>query len=316
MKTTTRFVVASLAVLPSAAVFACASCGCSLSADWESQGLASGPGLRFDLRYDYLNQNQVRSGTAKVGTWPLDPHEQELFTKNQYFTAALDYSMNSNWGINLQLPYVVRSHASNGFNYDGSDAGSSKTSSLGDVKIMARYQGFAEEHNAGLQFGVKLPTGSYTQNFSGGAIAGQALDRGLQPGTGSTDLLLGAFQFASVSQNWDYFTQAVAQLPLNSRAGYKPGQSLNANLGFRYLGFDTLVPQLQINARASRKDSGDNASPDDSGGRTVYLSPGVSFPLTDKMKGYAFLQLPIYQNLNGYQLAPKYTVSVGTRFEF
>lgn len=316
MKSPIRLVLAAMLTLPSAAAFACASCGCSLSSDWDSQGLSSGPDLRFDLRYDYLNQNQVRSGTGKVGLWPVDDHEQELYTKNQYLTASLDYSASPNWGVNIQLPYIDRSHATNGFAFDGSDAGTSRAHSLGDVKVIARYTGLSDEKNLGIQFGVKLPTGSHTQNFSGAAIAGDPLDRGLQPGTGTTDAILGVFKFASLSQNWDYFAQATAQLPLNNRDDYKPGRALNVNVGFRYLGLGSVVPQLQVNGRVSGKDSGANASPDDSGGKTIYLSPGTSFVITDKAKLYAFLQLPIYQNLNGYQLAPKYTVSVGTRFEF
>lgn len=270
----------------------------------------------MDLRYDYLNQNEVRSGTGKVGAWPVAGHEQEQFTENNYLTVGLDYSWNSNWGINLQIPYIDRAHGTNGTAYDGTDAGTSHTQSLGDVKIIGRYAGFSDDHSFGIQFGVKLPTGSYTQTFSGGAIAGAPLDRGLQPGTGTTDLILGAFKFGSISQNWDYFMQATVQMPTNSRDDYKPGNATNVNVGFRYLGFDKIVPQIQLNSRVSEKDSGANASPDDSGGATVYLSPGVTFPVNEKMKVYGFLQLPIYQNLNGYQLAPKYTVSIGTRFEF
>ena len=275
--------------------------------------MSSGPGLRFDLRYDYLNQNQVRSGTGKVSNWPLDGHEQEVSTANKYFTASVDYSWNSNWGVNLQLPYIDRTHVTN---LDGTGTGTSHSQSLGDVKVIGRYTGFSDAHDSGVQFGVKLPTGSYTESFSGGDVAGQALDRGLQPGTGTTDLILGAFTFGAVSQNWDYFAQAMAQLPTNSRDDYKPGNSLNVNVGFRYLGLDTLVPQIQFNGRVSAKDSGANASPDDSGGTTVYFSPGVTFTVTEKMKVYGFIQVPVYQNLNGYQLAPKYTVSVGTHFEF
>ena len=67
--------------------------------------MSAEPGLRFDLRYDYLNQNEVRSGTGKVNNWPLVGHEQEVSTGNRYFTAAIDYSWNANWGVNLQLPY-------------------------------------------------------------------------------------------------------------------------------------------------------------------------------------------------------------------
>jgi hypothetical protein len=71
-----------------------------------------------------------------------------------------------------------------------------------------------------------------------------------------------------------------AQLPFNSRDDYKPGKSLNVNVGFRYMGLENIVPQIQVNARVSGRDSGANASPYDSGRRTVYLSPGVSFAVS------------------------------------
>ncbi|MEX8497735.1 TonB-dependent receptor [Leptothrix ochracea] len=316
MKKQAHILLAATAVFYSGFTFACASCGCSLSSDWESQGLSSGRGLRFDLRYDYLNQNQVRSGTGTVANWPVAGHEQETYTKNDYVTAGIDYSWNDTWGISVQLPYIDRSHGTNGFAYDGTDAGTSHSSSLGDIKIMGRYAGFSADHSVGFQFGLKLPTGSYTENFSGGPIAGNPLDRGLQPGTGTTDAILGVYKFASISQNWDYFSQATAQIPLNSQADYKPGQAINVNLGYRFLGLENITPQIQINARVSAKDSGLNASPDDSGGQTVYLSPGLTFPLTEKIKGYTFIQVPIYQNLNGYQLAPTSTASIGLRAGF
>ena len=47
-------------------VLACASCGCSLNADWGTQGLSTQAGWSLDLRYDYLNQNQLWSGTNKI----------------------------------------------------------------------------------------------------------------------------------------------------------------------------------------------------------------------------------------------------------
>lgn len=183
------------------AALACASCGCSLSSDWASQGLSSEPGLRFDLRLDAINQDQVRSGTGAVGAWPVAGHEQELYTRNRYLTGTVDYSTGTNWGVTVQVPVVQRSHATNGFNFDGSDAGTADSTKLGDVKVIGRYQGLNDEHNLGVQLGLKLPTGSHTETFTGGPIAGQPLDRGLQPGTGTTDLLVGAYHFAPISQN-------------------------------------------------------------------------------------------------------------------
>lgn len=108
----------------------------------------------------------------------------------------------------------------------------------------------------------------------------------------------------------------MAQVSLNSRDDYRPGNALNLNVGWRYLGFEKVVPQVQFNARAAAKDSGANAAPDDSGGRTLYLSPGVTFEAAEKTHIYAFLQVPVYQNLNGYQLAPRVTASVGVTFAY
>ncbi|MFC5519895.1 hypothetical protein [Polaromonas jejuensis] len=316
MKKQTQCLLAFLAVLPSTAVFACASDGCSLSSDVDVEWLSSSNGFRFDLRYDYLNQNQIRSGTGTPAVFPVDGHEQELYTKSQTVTAGFDYRWNAYWSVNVQVPYLDRAHGTNGFAFDGTDAGTSHTKSIGDIKVIGSYMGLSDEHNLGVQFGLKLPTGSYTQNFDGGPIAGQPLDRGLQPGTGTTDAIVGAFRFSPLSQNWNYFTQAIVQIPLNSRADYKPGKALNLNAGLRYLGFDKVVPQVQLNVKFLGKDSGANAAPDDSGGTTVYLSPGFTAPLTEKVKVYGSVQLPIYRKLNGFQLAAKYIFSVGTRVEF
>ena len=311
MKSLKKLAIGMLAGLNLNQAMACASCGCSLSTDWQGQGMTTSQGLHLDLRYDLVNQNEMRSGTGTAAT--TSATEQELYTRNHYTTVGIDYNWSETWGIQLQLPVIDREHATNG--EDGSTWSASHTQSLGDIKVVMRYAGL-ENDSLGLQFGLKLPTGSFTQKFAEGDAAGTQLDRGLQPGSGTTDAILGVYKSGSLSQNWDYFSQAMVQLPLNSRDDYKPGNALNLNLGFRYMGLESVTPQLQLNARVSAKDSGSQATPDDSGGQTLYLSPGVSVPVNDKLKLYGFVQLPLYQNLNGYQLAPTYTASVGLQLAF
>jgi hypothetical protein len=53
---------------------------------------------------------------------------------------------------------------------------------------------------------------------------------------------------------------------------------------------------------------------DNSGATLVYLSPGVNVKLTPKTSAYAYLQVPIYQRVNGLQIEARYFVSVGLRF--
>ena len=66
MKKPTRLLLALIGALPSSAVFACASCGCSINSDWSAQGLSPIAGWSADLRYDYLNQNKLWKGTSSI----------------------------------------------------------------------------------------------------------------------------------------------------------------------------------------------------------------------------------------------------------
>ena len=85
----------------------------------------------------------------------------------------LDYAHDRDWGINIQLPYIVRSHTTVAEGV--TDVSSSHSNSLGDVRVLGRYQGFP----VGIQLGLKLATGSHDVNFNGGPQAGSLLDRGL-----------------------------------------------------------------------------------------------------------------------------------------
>jgi len=312
-----RYALLVTAALAAAAAtspaLACSSCGCTLSSDWSSQGIApSGEGFRFDFRFDYFNQDQLRSGTKKVDRASLEvPNEQEIqqTTINRNYALGFDYSPNPDWGVNLQVPYYNRYHAT--IAEGDTEISTSHTESLGDVRLVGRYLGFAEDKSVGVQLGFKLATGSFNNNFIAGPQEGEPLDRGLQPGTGTTDLLVGAFNFGALSRNWDYFAQGMLQQPLNSRDGFRPGTGFNANAGFRYMGIEHAIPSIQINARIEGRESGPNADVENSGATLVYLSPGMNFQIADKLHGYVFAQVPIYQRVNGLQLEPRYTVTLG-----
>ena len=177
-----------LAAAPAAQ--ACGACGCTLNSDWASQGYALKPGLRFDLRQDYFNQDQLRAGTRSMGRGALDfPNDQEIQeqTLNRNTTLTLDYSPTVDWGVALVVPSFSRYHVT--IAAGDTEPSFSRASGLGDVRVLGRYQGFRDDHSFGVQLGVKLPTGGTKQTFNAGAQAREALDRGLQLGTGTTDLL-------------------------------------------------------------------------------------------------------------------------------
>ena len=122
---------------------------------------------------------------------------------------------------------------------------------------------------------------------------------------------MGAFTFGALSRDWDYFAQGMLQQPLNSRDGFKPGTGVNLNAGFRYMGIEGLTPSIQVNARIEGREVGANADVANSGATLLYLSPGVNFQFTPRLHGYAFVQVPFYQHVNGLQIEPRYTATLG-----
>jgi hypothetical protein len=284
----------------SANALACSACGCTLNADWATQGLTSRSGLTADLRYDFFNQDDLRSGKGRVDRAALAmPNDEEVqqHTVNRIATLALDYGITADWGITLTAPWIARSHTTIAEGDTG--ISSSRSSSIGDFRLMARYTGFSDAQDWGLQLGLKLPTGdSHGVDFDGGPQQGAMLDRGLQPGTDSTDLLVGAFEFGAFSETADWFGQALLQI------------------GVRYRGFESVVPQVQLNSRIEAREKGDAADTPNSGATLVYFSPGATFKTSERTSVYLFGQMPVYQRVNGYQLEPKWSFSAGLHAAF
>ena len=336
--------LAGVLALSPVSAFACATCGCTLSTDAAS-GYSSQPGWRFNLDYSYIDQNALRSGTGsatarQVVDQPSDPSadasEIEKGTINRYLHLGIAYRPNADWGFALTLPFVDRTHATYGDQEPPFSTGEiapeqisgSRLSSLGDVRFVVSYQGFLPTHNFGVQFGVKLPTGTYggetedgivvghPAHFSSGPFAGDALDTSLQAGTGSTDLIVGAYYYQPISQNFDMFVNGQYQVAIAEKmdrvdADFRPGNQLTMSAGLRYEAHPGWVPQLQVNFLHKSADQGALADRTDSAGTVAYLSPGITVSLQKKVQLYVFAQLPIYSDLDGYQLFPRWTANVG-----
>ena len=165
----------------------------------------------------------------------------------------------------------------------------------------------------GVNFGLKLPTGERHVRNADGDLA----ERTLQPGTGTTDLLLGGYYshvLPLAHSSW--FVHGLWQSALNSREDYKPGRRITLDVGYRYEATDSIGFMLQLNALYRSKDAGAQAEPDDTGGKFLFLSPGVSYAVTKSTQLYAFVQKPLYQHVNGVQLTADWSAVIGVSARF
>lgn len=312
------------AVLAPRTAHACATCGCTLNAD-AAMGYSTAAGWRLSFEYDYIHQDQLRSGTRAVAGVP-DGNELERETLNRYLTTGVSYSPSAAWNVSLQVPYVERTHSTYG-EFDSTqqlpDLSTSRSSSLGDIKLIGSYQGLLPMHNLGIQLGVKLPTGQYGAaiKFNGGPAAGTPLDASLQPGTGSTDVIVGAYYFQAISQNFDVFMNGQFQAAIKHQLDqpdndYRPGNATTVSVGVRYEADPRWVPQLQLNLLHKSRDQGALADIESTAGNVAYLSPGMTVAASSRLHVFGFAQIPVYSNLYGYQLFPRWTASVGASYAF
>jgi hypothetical protein len=335
--------VLAVAMLPQVAL-ACATCGCTLSTD-AATGYSTASGWRINVDYTYIDQDQLRSGSNRatpqqVVNQPSDPSlgggEIEKGTINRYINVSATYRFNADWGMTFVLPYVLRDHDTYGTQLQPftqaaiapDQISNAHVAGIGDAKVLASYQGFLPTHNFGVQFGIKLPTGHYggqtdddtlvghPTTFNSGPGLGQSLDTSLQAGTGSTDLIAGAYYFQPVSQNFDAFVNGQFQAAVSENldapgANYRPGNLASVSVGLRYEAHANWVPQVQINWFHKSADQGALADRPDTEGTVAYLSPGISGSLSENLQVYAFVQVPVYSHLQGYQLFPGWTGTVG-----
>ncbi len=288
-----------------------ASCGssfCSVNTHWDTQGLVNDDVLRIDLRYSYANANTLRSGSSKIA--PAQPtgsntEIENLRTINQMLNLDLDYSIDQKWNVGLDLPLVMRDHS---HTFDSSVSGpfvqQAKFTGLGDVRVVGKYKFDSAEHHAGsgMSFGIKLPTGAINKTMTppdpADPATPYALERSSQPGTGSTDLLLGTYYHRDTENSpWGWFVSGQLQSAVNTRDNYRPGNSLNLDMGAHYAFAPTLTGLLQLNTQFKNRDTGLNANPT-SGGHSLSLSPGLSFVVAPKTNLYSFVQIALLQYAN------------------
>lgn len=301
----TKLLFAALLGTTANAYASCGSSFCAMNTNWDTQGLVNNEGLRIDLRYSYARADTPRVGSSKVAKpSPTDPallgaEVENMRTINQLLNLDFDYAINSQWSVAVGLPMVIRDHAHQVGDPALTIVEQNKFTELGDVRVVGNYKfDFSDRMSgSGVRFGLKLPTGKANWEFVPGAGPAEG---GLQPGSGSTDLILGAYYYQEVANSpYGWFISGQLQTATKTRDDYRPGNEAALDLGVHYTLSQSLTGLLQLNANFKERDSGIGAKVNPhSGAHSLNLSPGLSFAVTPRTKLYGFVQLPIYQYAN------------------
>ena len=284
---TTRAALFSLLALGAYTEAQACPCGCvRVPVDnlLDRPAAATSP-FTVDVRYDYVDQN-LRNNDAHAHFFAVHRNVTTTLETNfagQVWSLAIprvDRTLRTNIVPTLLNPNPVNT--------------SQDVSGLGDIALSTRFKWSDYTVIAG----VKLPTGAddLTLNVS---------RRYLQPGTGSTDLMLALRReySADADHPW-FFWQVGAQGAVASDPNFRPGTTLSGTLGARYGWTESLNFSLQTTAIRQFRDkntmnaAGFTAYAEDleSAAFSTHIAAGLTYQLGAKTSAYLFYSTPLKNN--------------------
>lgn len=287
---------------------AAANCGsgfCLVNSHWQSQGAWAEPGMRIDLRHEWIEQGRAWFGdrAATPAQTTFDPGT----TINRNTILTLDYSFSPQWGMTLRVPYVDMDNRVQINPAVPQFSERSAYAELGDAELALRRALVSTgQSETGAMLGVKFPTGD-TSRQGNALYDGETdltgpvspIERAIQPGTGSTDLMLGLYHHRALGARFSAYGQVAWRQPVRWDDVFRPGRRISADMGLSYHGWQPLT--LSIQAAFSHRASDPVTTEPSSGNRVVALSPGMSVDIGSNLRAYLFFQKPVYRYTKGLQ---------------
>ena len=318
-KAARRFLLAALLLvgLTPGLSWACA-CGCGVFEVGTASLFPQGSGGQVWTQYEFMDQYINYHATQAASAF----YNNDEYIRTSFMEAGVQYMFNRDWGAMLEVPYWVRQYKGA---YEGNNADINwyQNNSIGDIRIQGMYTGLSEDMSTGLLMGVKVPSGDWHY---------PPYDRDTQIGTGSTDLLMGVYHLGTIPKQlgtlpltfkerpFNYFVQVNYDLPLWEQDQYTPGREVDGAVGAYYdfgkVGdLSELASMLTFLASDRTRDKGNNADAADSGYTRFIVAPGGEIKL-GVIRAYADIEVPIFQNMRGYQLTAPFATKLIMSYSF
>jgi len=210
---------------------------------------------------------------------------------------------------------------------------------VGDIQLLGKYRLYSDDHLApkdqvSTLFGVSVPTGSIDKKFSNNPVSGQngtILPFKMQLGSGTFDPMIGLTYQGSQDPFWYGATSLYTARIYDNNRGYQQGDEFRLDLYGMYQFHEKSVAHLQLNGTwndsySDEPDAGRELGhghlgfnpanpftsplfdPSNYGGTQLNVTAGIQWqplPLNIiELNG----SVPLYQDLNGPQMAEDYRV--------
>ena len=307
-------------------------------------------GWMASYRFMRMDMDGMRNGTDRVSasdvfaegysvspeSMSMDMHMLGLMYAP---TDTLTLMLMANY-IETEMDHKIYSQMGANMINNGDRTFTTKTSGIGDLKLGGLYRFYLEgNRKAHVGLSLSVPTGSIDKKDKTpkmGGAANQQLPAPMQLGSGTYDLLP-SLTYVQQFERWSYGAQANAVIRLESENdnGYRLGDSFGATTwaGFNLNEWVAVNSGLNYTYTRKLKGSQDNvgtAGPNGQsvttafnsnyGGERIEAIFGLNFYApTGTLKGQRIaidLRLPLWQDLNGYQLETDSIITIGWQMAF
>ena len=245
-----------------------------------------------------------------------DPTSQDREVRILAVPVVGVYGFTSKASILVKVPFLDKELSSSN-NPDRGDNG------IGDTTVLGKYRVYTNNFKGGtsrfsLIGGLELPTGDDDESDSQGTLPAS-----LQLGSGSVDLIAGgAYTYQTLSHEMDVDLRYIFNQEAND---FEFGDVFKYNFSYQKRIFPITLPDegiysqwnalIELNGNYSQRSESFGSSVSDSGGHTLFLSPGIQF-VSQRAVIEASVQLPVVQDLNGNQVETDYTLVLSFRYQF
>lgn len=235
-------------------------------------------------------------------------------------TGVYIYGFTERFSGILAVPYLDKSLK---LTRPGGDRIRREANGLGDIRTLLKYRVYTKDkpgvtHRLGVFGGVEWPTGDDNDKDRFGR-----LPQPLQLGSGSWDPIAGLV-WTTQKLGWEF--DADLGYKVNTKANnFELGDSLLYNLSYQHRLWPRKLPEegvpafvygvVEVNGSYSQENEIEGRRDRNSGGHTVFFSPGIQW-LNASWVVEASVQFPIIQDLNGDGLKADYAATLGFRYRF
>jgi hypothetical protein len=314
--------------VPSAVRATCGSANCFLVTGTQ-EGVANKGSLVLDLSYRYVPQDRKLEGrhsTDEVLTPAIDfeaeqivpDHHREIETLNTLVELDLIWGVSQKVSVTASLPLInqrYHEHFDDVGTPEEAFTNSAGTSGFGDVRVGARAALLVGKKNLlDGTLSVEAPTGPYRLHDPSGQIG----EPTLMPGSGSTDFLAGLHYSRILGdRGWQAFASGGYKLNGRNPLDYQLGGETVLTLGAERRVGSKFNWSLQLNGRWTARDDYRGDSVPNTGAAYVNLTPGIRVSNGEgDLSFYLFAQVPVFQDVNEAQLAPRTGVMTGLSKRF